>query len=46
MDSRYKSIRNFISIAMALALTAVLLWGIIDAGSEALWTSAAAIVGR
>jgi hypothetical protein len=46
MDARYKRIRNLVSITSAFALTAVLLWGIIDAGSHAAWMSATAIVGR
>ena len=46
MDTRYKTIRNLVGIAAAIGLTAVLLWGIIDAGAQALWSSAATIVGR
>ncbi len=36
MDARYKSIRTMVSAAIAIALTAVLLWGILDAGAAAL----------
>jgi hypothetical protein len=32
MDTSYKSIRTVISAAIALALTGVLLWGILDEG--------------
>ena len=37
MDARYKRIRNLVSIAIAFTLTAVLLWGILDAGAAAAW---------
>lgn len=46
MDARYKSIRTVVSAAIALALTGVLLLGILDGGINDLWTSAAAITGR
>ena len=36
MDARYKSIRTIVSAAIGIALTAVLLWGILDAGAAAL----------
>ena len=31
MDARYKSIRTIVSVGLAFALTAILLWGILDA---------------
>jgi hypothetical protein len=46
MEAAYKTVRNIVSATMALALTSVLVWGIIDAGASALWMSAAAMVGR
>ena len=46
MDARYKRIRTIVSAAMAIALTGVLLWGILDAGAAATWASALATVGR
>jgi hypothetical protein len=40
MDARYKGIRTMISAALAIALTGVLLWGILDAGAAAAWMGA------
>ncbi len=46
MDARYKSIRTIVSAVLALALTGVLLWGILDAGGAAASANALATVGR
>jgi hypothetical protein len=36
MNARYKTIRTLVSAAIALALTGVLLWGILDAGAASI----------
>lgn len=46
MDSRYKIIRTIVSVTLAIALTGVLLWGILDAGAAAASAKALALVGR
>ena len=46
MDMRYKIIRTIVGVAFAIALTGVLLWGILDAGAVAATAKSLELAGR